>query len=210
MLRPLPFSEPDRLMLVHMLMPERDAPGVFRQTIWSYPKYRRLRDEQHSFQSTALFVGREYNLTGSRSPARVPLELVEHTYFNLLGVTPQVGRTFTADETKAPGSEPMVVLGYGFWVSRFGGGCVHRRPHDRTERRAAHDPRRDAARFQRAVGESAGVDPDHDDSRQRSRRALQPFVPGRGAPRRPTCPFPKRRRRSGCSASGSTSTTPTA
>ena len=121
MLRPLPFSEPDRLMLVHMLMPERDAPGVFRQTIWSYPKYRRLRDEQHSFQSTALFVGREYNLTGSRSPARVPLELVEHTYFNLLGVTPQVGRTFTADETKAPGSEPMVVLGYGFWVSRFGG-----------------------------------------------------------------------------------------
>ena len=121
MLRPLPFSEPDRLMLVHMLMPERDAPGVFRQTIWSYPKYRRLRDEQHSFQSTALFVGREYNLTGSRSPARVSLELVEHTYFNLLGVTPQVGRTFTADETKAPGSEPMVVLGYGFWVSRFGG-----------------------------------------------------------------------------------------
>jgi putative ABC transport system permease protein len=121
MLKPLPFSEPERLMLVHMLMPDRDAPGVFRQVFWSYPKYLRLRDGQRSFQSTALFTDREYNLTGSRSPARVSIELVEHTYFNLLGVAPQIGRTFTADETRAPGSEPLAVLGYGFWVSRFAG-----------------------------------------------------------------------------------------
>ena len=120
MLKPLPFSDPERLMLVHMLTPERDSPGIVRQTIWSYPKYRRLRDEQRSFQSTALFVDRSYNVTGSRSPERVPVELVEHTYFNLLGVAPQLGRTFTADETKSAGSEPLVVLGYGFWVSRFG------------------------------------------------------------------------------------------
>jgi predicted permease len=120
-LKPLPFSDPERLMLVHMLMPDRDSAGVFRQIVWSYPKYLLLRDEQHSFRSTALFADREYNLTGSRSPARVHVELVEHTYFNLLGVAPQLGRTFTADETHAPGSEPLAVLGYGFWVSRFGG-----------------------------------------------------------------------------------------
>jgi putative ABC transport system permease protein len=121
MLKPLPFSDPARLMLVHLLMPERDAPGVFRPTIWSYPKYLRFREEQRSFVSTAVFAGREYNLTGSGSPARVSLELVEHSYFDLLGVTPLLGRGFTADETKAPGSEPLVVLGYGFWMNRFGG-----------------------------------------------------------------------------------------
>jgi putative ABC transport system permease protein len=121
MLRPLPFSDPQRLMRLHLLAPEREAPGVFRPTVWSYPKYRRFRDEQHSFQSTALFAGREYNLTGSRSPARLPLELVEHTYFDVLGVAPVLGRTFSAGETSAPGSEPLVVLGHGFWMSRFGG-----------------------------------------------------------------------------------------
>jgi putative ABC transport system permease protein len=121
MLKPLPFDEPQRLMFLHLLMPERDSPGIFRPTYWSYPKYLRFRDEQHSFESSALFVGREYNLTGSGSPARVSLELVEHTYFNVLGVAPLVGRTFTADETRAAGSEPLVLLGHGFWISRFGG-----------------------------------------------------------------------------------------
>ncbi len=121
MLRPLPFTEPGRLMFLHLLMPERDAPGIFRPTVWSYPKYLRFRDEQHSFQSTAMFASREYNLTGSGSPARVPLELVEHTYFDVLGVAPLLGRTFSAGETSAPGSEPLVVLGYGFWTSRLGG-----------------------------------------------------------------------------------------
>jgi putative ABC transport system permease protein len=121
MLRPLPFSEPERLMFLHLLVPERDAPGVLRPTLWSYPKYLRFREEQHSFQSSALFAGRESNLTGSGSPARVPLELVEHSYFDVLGVSPLLGRTFSARETTAPGSEPLVVLGYGFWMNRFGG-----------------------------------------------------------------------------------------
>ena len=39
LLKPLPFAEPDRLMIVHLLAPDREAPGVFRPNIWSYPKY---------------------------------------------------------------------------------------------------------------------------------------------------------------------------
>jgi putative ABC transport system permease protein len=121
LLKPLPFADPARLMIVHMLAPDREAPGVFHQVVWSYPKYRVLRDHQGVFESIALFTSANWNLTGSESPERVVGEVVESSYFQVLGVGPQAGRTFSADETRAPGSAPLAVLGYGFWMRRFGG-----------------------------------------------------------------------------------------
>ena len=120
LLKPLPFADPDRLMMVHLLSPDREAPGVMGQMIWSYPKYQVLRENQRGFASTAAFSWWSWNLTGSGSPERVIGELVESTYFDTLGLTPQLGRTFSADETRAPGSAPLAVLGHGFWVRRFG------------------------------------------------------------------------------------------
>jgi putative ABC transport system permease protein len=121
LLKPLPFTDPARLMIVHLLAPDREAPGVFNQTIWSYPKYRVFRDHQRPFESTALFQSRSWNLTGANAPERVAGEMVESSYFHVLGVPPQVGRTFSADETRAAGSAPLAVLGYGFWMRLFGG-----------------------------------------------------------------------------------------
>jgi hypothetical protein len=46
LLKPLPFADPDRLMIVHLLAPDREAAGVFRPNIWSYPKYQVFRDNQ--------------------------------------------------------------------------------------------------------------------------------------------------------------------
>ena len=43
LIRPLPYREPGELMLVHLLVPERDAPGVHRRTIWSYRSTGRAR-----------------------------------------------------------------------------------------------------------------------------------------------------------------------
>ena len=44
LLKPLPFAEPDELMMVHLLRPDREAgPGVFRELVWSYPKYEVFR-----------------------------------------------------------------------------------------------------------------------------------------------------------------------
>jgi putative ABC transport system permease protein len=120
-LKPLPFAQPDRLMMLHLLAPDRDAPGVYRNAIWSYPKYRVFREGQRVFESTAVFSGREWNLTGAGSAERVPVELVEHTYFDVLRVAPQIGRTFTAEDAPAPGTGQLVVLGHGFWKRRFGG-----------------------------------------------------------------------------------------
>jgi putative ABC transport system permease protein len=121
LLKPLPFTDPTRLMIVHMLAPDRETPGVSGQVVWSYPKYRAFRENQKVFESTALFSSANWNLTGSESPERVVGELVESSYFQVLGVGPHAGRTFSADETQAPGSAPLAVLGYGFWIRRFGG-----------------------------------------------------------------------------------------
>ena len=121
LLKPLPFAEPDRLMIVHMAAPEFDDPGVIRRMIWSYPKYLLFRDHQQVFQSTAAFSSWNWNITGTDSPERAIGELVEATYFQTLGINPEVGRSFTADETRAPGSVPLAVLGHGLWTRRFGG-----------------------------------------------------------------------------------------
>jgi putative ABC transport system permease protein len=108
-------------MSVHLLAPDREAPGVCRNMIWSYPKYLAFRENQRVFTSTAIFMENEWNVTGSTLPERVPGEFVESTYLPTLGVASQVGRNFLPDETAGPGSPPMVMLGYGFWQRRFGG-----------------------------------------------------------------------------------------
>jgi predicted permease len=48
-------------------------------------------------------------------------ELVSGTYFSVLGVSPALGRLLTIDDDQAPGSSPVVVLGYDFWKNQFGG-----------------------------------------------------------------------------------------
>jgi putative ABC transport system permease protein len=126
LLKPLPFASPDRLMFLQMLAPTREMPGPAAAanpvpTIWSYPKYLALRDGQRIFESTALYASDDWNITGSDSPERVTGEVVESTYFDVLGIAPRLGRTFAASEAHAPGSAPLVVLAHGFWTRRFGG-----------------------------------------------------------------------------------------
>ncbi len=120
LLRPLPFTEPERLMIVHLLAPDREAPGVFRPNIWSYPKYQAFRESQRAFESMTAFGAGNWNLTGTDSPERLTGEFVESSYFDVLGIHPVTGRTFSMDETRAAGSAPLAMLGYGIWSRRFG------------------------------------------------------------------------------------------
>ena len=120
LLRPLPFVEPDRLMIVHLLAPDRESPAVLRPNIWSYPKYKAFREHQRAFDSLAAFGAGNWNLTGTDTPERLSGEYVEAAYFDVLGISPIAGRTFTTEETRAPGSPPLAMLGYGVWSQRFG------------------------------------------------------------------------------------------
>ena len=92
--KPLPFHDPAQLMLVHLLAPDRDAPGVPRQMIWSYPKYQVFRDHQEAFAATSTFTAWQWNLTGTGAPEQIGGELVDGAYLPLLGVSPLLGRSF--------------------------------------------------------------------------------------------------------------------
>jgi hypothetical protein len=56
LLKPLPFADPDRLMLVHLTVSDSHASAAPREMVWSYPKYRAFADRQQVFEDAALFA----------------------------------------------------------------------------------------------------------------------------------------------------------
>ena len=110
LLRPLPYQEPERLMLLSMTAP-----------VWSYPEFDTFRQTNGIFEQVAGFKTQSANLTGTGNPERVRLGEVSASYFPLLGVQAFAGRTFLEEEDRTPGTHPVALLSYEFWQKRFGG-----------------------------------------------------------------------------------------
>jgi putative ABC transport system permease protein len=109
------------LLLVHLLAPDRDAgPAAVRELPWSYPKYEVFRDQQRAFSDHAAFSLREWNLTGTGEAERLRGEVIGSRYLTVLGITPRLGRDFTAADDKTPGMDGIVMLGHEIWQRRFG------------------------------------------------------------------------------------------
>jgi putative ABC transport system permease protein len=123
LLKPLPFAEPDRLMLVHLTRPDEEAgPGVYREMVWSYPKYLMFEKQQQAFERHALFAHREYTLTGAGGePERLRGEIIGAQYLRTLGVSPHAGRDFGSAEERTPGIANIAMISYALWQRRFGG-----------------------------------------------------------------------------------------
>ena len=121
LLKPLPFADAERLMLVHMLVPERERPGVYNESVWSYPKYRTFIASQQVFDEIAFFAGRDLDLSGDGDPQRVRGEVVTERYPSVLGVTPLMGRPFTWDEVHKADTPRAAMISHGLWTRRFGG-----------------------------------------------------------------------------------------
>jgi putative ABC transport system permease protein len=120
LLKPLPFKDADRLMLVHMTTPDRINPGVHRESVWSYPKYRTFLELQQVFEEPAFFAGRDVDLAGDGEPQRVRGEVVTEHYPGVLGVKPEMGRTFSHEEVHTAGTPAAVMISYRLWARRFG------------------------------------------------------------------------------------------
>ena len=119
LLKPLPFPDAERLMLVHMLVPEREHPGCKRVRL-VVPKDRTFAASQQVFDEIAFFGGRDLDLSGDGEPQRVRGEVVTERYPSVLGVAPLMGRPFTWDEVHQAGSPPAAMIGHGLWTRRFG------------------------------------------------------------------------------------------
>ncbi|HXN63867.1 MAG TPA: ABC transporter permease [Candidatus Acidoferrales bacterium] len=120
LLEPLPFKDPSRLVRLY----EESADGKFLYNIVSGGIYDAWRKESHDFESTALISGDgvNYNIStaSGQLPERVHAARCEWTMFSTLGVSPALGRTFTASEDQLS-ANGTVVLTWSFWQRRFGG-----------------------------------------------------------------------------------------
>ncbi|HEU5218450.1 MAG TPA: ABC transporter permease, partial [Gemmatimonadales bacterium] len=116
--RPLPFPEPDRLMDLREANPRELCQDCAVGT--SYATFEFWRRSARSFTALAAYREDAFALAGEGEPERVGGATVSATLFPLLGVTPIRGRGFTAADD-LPGAPPVVLLGYGLWIRRFGG-----------------------------------------------------------------------------------------
>ncbi len=115
LLRPLPFGDPDRLMMVRETkipqFPEfAVAPGNFLE--W--------KKQNTVFERLVAFTGSGFNLIGAGDPERLIGLKVTEGFFAMLGAQPQLGRDFLVEEDQ-PGRNNVVVLSHGLWQRRFGG-----------------------------------------------------------------------------------------
>ena len=114
LLRPLPVEDIDRLVSSYALREGFDPFGS------SFLEYAAYRDRSHCFISSGIATEQSFNLIGQREPERVRGASVMASYLSTLGVTPVLGRAFSADEDR-PGGPSVTLIGYGFWKKHFAG-----------------------------------------------------------------------------------------
>src|SRR5262249_37264135 len=106
---PLPFTDPDRLVVVWHSYP----PRLPRAAV-SVPGYEDLRTARDLFADVAAFFTTNQNLTGDGEPERVVVVRATWTFQPVLGLPIARGRWFTAEED-APGDGSVAVLSHGLW-----------------------------------------------------------------------------------------------
>ena len=114
LLQPLPFPEPDRIVMLMNASPQGNYPSA------SVPKYNVWRRQTRVLEDIAAFDtgGPGINLTGDR-PEQVKGIHVSREFFHLFGAQTILGRTFTEAEDRPEGGK-LAVLSYGLWQRRFG------------------------------------------------------------------------------------------
>ena len=117
LLRPFPFAEQDRLVVVLQHDLRRDHPWEI-----SFPAYRDWRDNNDVFEGLAAMPNTNMGttLTGHGDPTQIQMRPVTGNFFDVLGVRPLMGRVLNgADE--AAGAAPEAVISHGLWQRLFGG-----------------------------------------------------------------------------------------
>ncbi len=116
LLRPLPFGDPDRLVMVW-----EDATKIgFPRNTPAPANYADWKAQNQVFEDMAALSWRSYNLTDEGEPEKVEAQTVTANFFPLLGVKPELGRVFTQEEDR-PGGSNVALISYGLWQRRFGG-----------------------------------------------------------------------------------------
>ena len=114
LLRPLPYPEPDRVM---MLWEKRPAEGVLDNVVapGDFLDWAKMNS---TFEAMAGLTTVPVDLTGSGDPVRVFAGAVSAPFFEVLGARPMLGRTFRSDEV-IPGKHRVVIVTHRLWQDRL-------------------------------------------------------------------------------------------
>jgi putative ABC transport system permease protein len=120
-LRPLPYPESDRLVMVWM---DNRRTGL-HEDIHSWPNFADLRAQNRSFAQLAAYGLGGFNITGGCAetecePQRVSAIFSTANLFSVLGVTPALGRPYAVEEEE-PGRDAVIVISHGLWMRQFAG-----------------------------------------------------------------------------------------
>jgi predicted permease len=87
-----------------------------------YLNAKDYREKNDVFSGLSMFVdaGDELTINGTAKPLIVDVQLVNWDFFDILGVRPILGRSFTADEDAVPDARPVAILSYALWNTQFG------------------------------------------------------------------------------------------
>lgn len=116
LLRPLPFPEPDRLVMVWQDYGRRGGP----ETEWFSPgNFYDWREQNRTLDGMAAFTDYGPTLVTESGAEQLAGAAVTQGFFRVLGVQPLLGRTFTPEED-TPGNDHVALVSYGFWRAHYG------------------------------------------------------------------------------------------
>jgi putative ABC transport system permease protein len=112
MLRPLPYYQPERMIAADSANSRVPVSGTL-----SYPDFFDWRSQNHTLEHLVCYHDTSVTLTGLDRPVRVDGQVVSWDFVSALGVSPELGRGFTADEEKA--GTRVVLISHSLWSSQF-------------------------------------------------------------------------------------------
>lgn len=112
LLNPLPYPDPEQLVTLHQSKPNFETGAV------PYPNFLDMQRENQTFSAMAISRNAGFSLMGSGEPERVRGRWISADFFTVLGLKPELGRTFTADDDKAGGT-PVVLISSELWARKF-------------------------------------------------------------------------------------------
>jgi predicted permease len=116
---PAHVVDPDRVVRLNVTRTQPPF-GTSTYSIATFPRYADLRDHARMLSSVAAYAGGGFSLGRGTGAQQVTGELVTASFFPLLGVQPERGRFFTAEEDRK-GGERVAVLSHEFWQRQFAG-----------------------------------------------------------------------------------------
>jgi len=116
LLKPLPYTNGDRLVLVRQSAPLAGQPnaGVSIGELYDY------RAQTRAFDALVEYHQMNFDLLKRGEPDRVNVGVVSHDFFDVLGIQPILGRAFVAADDNL-GADAVLMLSYSYWQTKFGG-----------------------------------------------------------------------------------------